>query len=407
MPQLPEKVTVAMTRRTFPARRLKREADAIDAARLAKDEDTRAQVEAVDVDSLQQIMERRLQMSLNERVPGDTFHATLTAAHEMGSSHEKLAAQTQRQVNQTKRQRMQDGLTVQDFTPCEMQAAGGLAGTKFACPRCLQAFGKKQFEACRAHTWSCTMLSPSVWRNFERYFPVDPGFRLARRGHLVSGGAYELIPGTVAGQATATHYLQPPLSSVPHEQWQSHPLQQPPPSPSMLVAYSRWAKDAPQGSPPPPWFRPSVTPPPPNVFWPQRALPAYTPPLPRPPPTLPRPPQTPTPTPMPPPPPTTTTTMTTTTTLPPLPAATAPPTAASFAALTLGEQREVLGESLFPLVLGRVGERAGKVTGMLLQSADLGALLAMIQGPPPLLLLDEAVAEAVCKLGGRAAKFGA
>ena len=79
------------------------------------------------------------------------------------------------------------------------------------------------------------------------------------------------------------------------------------------------------------------------------------------------------------------------------------PTAASLAIMTLGEQREVLGETLFPLVLARVGERAGKVTGMLLQLADPGALLAMIQGPPPLLVLDEAVAEATRKLEGHAA----
>ena len=79
------------------------------------------------------------------------------------------------------------------------------------------------------------------------------------------------------------------------------------------------------------------------------------------------------------------------------------PTAASLTKLTLGEQREVLGETLFPLVLARVGEHAGKVTGMLLQLADPGALLAMIQGPPPLLVLDEAVAEATRKMEGHAA----
>ena len=87
--------------------------------------------------------------------------------------------------------------------------------------------------------------------------------------------------------------------------------------------------------------------------------------------------------------------------LPPLPGAAPAPTAASLASLSAREQREVLGESLFPLVLARVGagERAGKVTGMLLQSTDPGALLAMIQGPPPLIVLDEAVAEAVRKRG--------
>ena len=56
-----------------------------------------------------------------------------------------------------------------------------------------------------------------------------------------------------------------------------------------------------------------------------------------------------------------------------------------------------LGESLFTLVLSRVGEHAGKVTGMLLQSAEPSAVLALIQGPPQ--MLDEAVAEAVCMLG--------
>ena len=63
-----------------------------------------------------------------------------------------------------------------------------------------------------------------------------------------------------------------------------------------------------------------------------------------------------------------------------------------------------LGESLFPLVLARVadGQSAGKVTGLLLQLADPGAVLALIQGPPQ--MLDEAVAEAVCMLGGHAAK---
>ena len=65
-----------------------------------------------------------------------------------------------------------------------------------------------------------------------------------------------------------------------------------------------------------------------------------------------------------------------------------------------------LGESLFPLVLARVGDgqSAGKVTGLLLQLADPGAVLALIQGPPQ--MLDEAVAEAVCMLGGHAAKVG-
>jgi hypothetical protein len=65
-----------------------------------------------------------------------------------------------------------------------------------------------------------------------------------------------------------------------------------------------------------------------------------------------------------------------------------------------------LGESLFPLVLARVGDgqSAGKVTGLLLQLANPSAVLALIQGPPQ--MLDEAVAEAVCMLGGHSAKVG-
>ena len=65
-----------------------------------------------------------------------------------------------------------------------------------------------------------------------------------------------------------------------------------------------------------------------------------------------------------------------------------------------------LGQSLFPLVLARVGDgqSASKVTGLLLKLADPGAVLALIQGPPQ--MLDEAVAEAVCIAGGPAPRAG-
>ena len=71
-------------------------------------------------------------------------------------------------------------------------------------------------------------------------------------------------------------------------------------------------------------------------------------------------------------------------------------------AMPAQEQRSELGEALFPLVAAKVGgRRAGKVTGMLINANDVGAILLMLTEPA---LLDAAIARVGEKLEEAAAE---
>ena len=412
------------------------EARGVDAARLAKDVEARAQVETVDVEMLQQMMEQRLQMSINDRVE----ERANSAAYELSlADEEKRHVGLNLRLAETRRQRILDGLAVHDFTLGEKLAAGRLAGAKYACPRCLRPFPKKQANMCDAHAWACTDLSPRVYPKFGIVTPQQPTAAdpprmtmsmytppCPRCLQLISNQPSNTCkahsPTCTAGDSprpSILHGLQkpphtsfsagatpgaqlpyaPPQHPSQHQQWQSHSPQHsvlpwPPPhmlqQPSMMTPPPHMLQQPSMMQPPlmmqPPHLQPSMMAPPPpwrrytmpplQAGYPLAGYPvAFTPPQPS---SYCAPGHT------------------------HLPRSQAP-TAASLAMLTLGEQREALGEILFPLVLARVGEHAGKVTGMLLQLADPGALLAMIQGPPPLLALDEAVAQATRKLEGHAA----
>ena len=351
---------------------------AIDANRLAKDEEARAQVDQLAADSLQELMERRLQTSLNDRASerATALENEERAGAEVDANHRaKLVAREAQQESLARNQaRKQESMQIErqhrvlvhgrtgGFTQEDMRTAGGLAVPKFkyACPGCLQPFGKKQLEACMKHTWSCTITTSDLAAR-------RAALTLLHETRAQNLGRVAALPWAETS-AGALCYPQPVHHSYPHQQWQPwHPPLYPWPPPF------GFSQQLPFGCSQPPFGYSPVTPPPPLSSL--CASTAYAPQPPRPPPTLPLP--------------------------PPPPAAAAALSAASLVGLTLGEQREALGEVLFPLVLARVGDArcAGKVTGLLLQSADPGALLAMLQGPPPMLVLDEAVAAATRKLG--------
>ena len=357
---------------------------AIDANRLAKDEEARAQVDQLAADSLQELMERRLQTSLNDRASErataleneeragaevDANHRAKLVAREAqqessARKQESMQSERRRLVLAHGRQRPIDGFTLTD-----VQTAGGLAvpKAKYACPVCLQRFGKKQLELCMEHTWACTHCTGTTSDDFALSTARRAALALLHETRAQNLGRVAALPWAETS-AGALCYPQPVHHSYPHQQWQPwHPPLYPWPPPF------GFSQQLPFGCSQPPFGYSPVTPP--QSLSLPCAPTAYAPPPPRPPPTLPLP--------------------------PPPPAAAAALSAASLVGLTLGEQREALGEVLFPLVLARVGDArcAGKVTGLLLQSADPGALLAMLQGPPPMLVLDEAVAAATRKLG--------
>ena len=357
---------------------------AIDANRLAKDEEARAQVDQLAADSLQELMERRLQTSLNDRASErataleneeragaevDANHRAKLVAREAqqessARKQESVQSERRRLVLAHGRQRPIDGFTLTD-----VQTAGGLAvpKAKYACPVCLQRFGKKQLELCMEHTWACTHCTGTTSDDFALSTARRAALALLHETRAQNLGRVAALPWAETS-AGALCYPQPVHHPYPHQQWQPwHPPLYPWPPPF------GFSQQLPFGCSQPPFGYSPVTPPQPLSL--PCAPTAYAPQPPRPP-TLPLPP-------------------------PPPAAAAAALSAASLVGLTLGEQREALGEVLFPLVLARVGDArcAGKVTGLLLQSADPGALLAMVQGPPPMLVLDEAVAAATRKLG--------
>lgn len=355
---------------------------AIDANRLAKDEEARAQVDQLAADSLQELMERRLQASLNDRASErataleneeragaevDANHRAKLVAREAqqessARKQESVQSERRRLVLAHGRQRPIDGFTLTD-----VQTAGGLAvpKAKYACPVCLQRFGKKQLELCMEHTRACTHCTGTTSDDFALSTARRAAVALLHETRAQNLGRVAALPWAETS-AGALCYPQPVHHPYPHQRWQ-------PWQPLLHPLHPFGLSQPPFGCSQPPFGYSPVTPPPPLSSL--CASTAYAPQPPRPPPTLPLP--------------------------PPPPAAAAALSAASLVGLTLGEQREALGEVLFPLVLARVGDArcAGKVTGLLLQSADPGALLAMVQGLPPMLVLDEAVAAATRQLG--------
>ena len=61
-------------------------------------------------------------------------------------------------------------------------------------------------------------------------------------------------------------------------------------------------------------------------------------------------------------------------------------------AATPEKQKNMIGESLYPLIMAQQPENAPKITGMLLEAMDSGELLLLLESPEA---LQEKVVEAV------------